>query len=136
MEKSGGSCVNDVGGSWVFYFLVTMIMISIISLLLQTLKIQCHQKTRRLSLQNILRRRKSSITREMLSGLSQPMYGLLNLDSYNLGSGKDVPFHLVKQLSHEMTCATRNYLKKMDDLSGTECMTPFSDELFSLNTQE
>ena len=88
-------CENASYASWILCLLLPMIMISIISLVIQFMQTQ--------ETMCCLRPKKPLC--------SSSKNGPSCLDPSNL---HDFPFHIVKQLSDEMSMATRNYLKRKE----------------------
>ena len=93
-------CENASYGSLILFLLLPMIMISVLSLVIQCMQTQ--ETMRR------LRPGKPSCT----NLCNSRKHRLSCLDPSN---HCDFPFHTVKQLSGEMSMATRNYLKRKED---------------------
>lgn len=105
-------CDTAAGGT-MLTFMLSMTSILVISFLFQCIHSKYQARFTRTS------RGREIAPQERISHDNSPDLGdsfdeFSSIDQYFTCTGNDVPFHLVKLLSTELSIATRNYLEKMD----------------------
>ena len=109
---------DDAVGSPMLFFLMSMILISFVSLLIQSMRNDFSPMPTRKSNSDLYwpRERRGSAT---IGDLLDSIGLLSSLDSTIPVSGNDVPFELVKTVSTEFSRATTTYLKHMESSTST-----------------
>ena len=111
------SCTVPVHRSPIPIFLLFLTITIVILLLIQTM---CIEWIRNITLQIILHRSRSDKA-NIFSEQSDSYQNVSNLDPKFLCEGRDLPFHIVQQLSREMAAANRNYLRRKEEISARTC---------------
>ena len=126
---SQNSCVVPVHRSPILYFLLILTVTIVILLLIQTM---CIEWIRNITLQITLHRSRShKSSANIFPERADSCQNVSNLDPACLCEGRDLPFHMVQQLSREMAAANRNYLRRKEEISTRQC--DLNDE-FLFNT--
>jgi hypothetical protein len=112
MQIDAADCVK-VDGSSMLHLILSMIFISIIYLLALIVQMKC--ALRRAAASQIKCDPLPTNSKVMPPDDSLDVGRTPCMDQALFFSGNDFPFHLVKELSSEMSMATRNYLRKLDE---------------------
>ena len=116
MEREAPCSLHAVDGCLIIPLLMPMIVISIIMMLvmcLQSMATTSHVKFQRVSLQDPPYEPKPFV----LASASSEIWDLpTHWEPSIFLNGNDVPFHVVRQLSREMSSATRNYLERTEKI--------------------